>query len=249
MSYRKLSFLYSVFLHTLVVGFFCLNKEVKTKRADVFFVNLVEIGKEKKFERKGFKKKTTGEVEINNKTKNEILNQFKTQEIPLKSTEEKDFKKEKNGKVESGILKENKEENDGKIEGLISIGYDEKKERGSDKSISSYKSEEESVGVIELGKTLDFSYFKLIKKKIDEKTFYPEIARRKNMEGKTKVQFIINKNGDLIDIKILKSSGNKLLDNASIEILKRASPFPEFPENLNYEKIVFTIDFNFYLKR
>lgn len=90
MSYRKLSFLYSLFLHTLIGGFFCLNKEVKTKREDIFFVNLVEIGKEKKFERKGFKKKTTGEVEINNKTKNEILNQFKTQEISLKSTEEKD---------------------------------------------------------------------------------------------------------------------------------------------------------------
>jgi len=55
---------------------------------------------------------------------------------------------------------------------------------------------------------------------------YPPLARRRGIEGTVHVGFKIDKEGRPYEIRIIKGSGFGILDQATIEIIKKASPFP-----------------------
>ena len=47
------------------------------------------------------------------------------------------------------------------------------------------------------------------------------IARKKGWEGRVLIQAEIDREGNVSEIKVLESSGFKVLDNASLETLKK----------------------------
>jgi len=93
-----------------------------------------------------------------------------------------------------------------------------------------------------------FFYFSLIREKIEQNKIYPEVARKKGITGKVKLNFSILSNGDIREIKILSSSGNDILDNSAIETIKRIIPFPPFPKDLQKDSISFVITISYKLK-
>jgi TonB family protein len=113
----------------------------------------------------------------------------------------------------------------------------------------SEKKSDEKINEIDLNKSNnDFFYYRIVKDRIIKKIIYPEIAKRRNIEGNVKIGFLVLRNGKVEEIKVIKSSKYEILDKNSIDIIKNASPFPEFPDTLNYEKILFVMDFNYKLK-
>ena len=50
---------------------------------------------------------------------------------------------------------------------------------------------------------------------------YPLIARKKGWEGRVIIQAEIDREGNVSEIKVIESSGFKVLDNASLETLKK----------------------------
>jgi len=46
---------------------------------------------------------------------------------------------------------------------------------------------------------------------------WPELAKKAGIEGSVQVSFLVNIDGSIIDVKILKSSGNPLLDEAAVK--------------------------------
>ena len=50
---------------------------------------------------------------------------------------------------------------------------------------------------------------------------YPLIARKKGWEGRVLIQAEIDREGNVSKIKVLESSGYKVLDNSSLETLKK----------------------------
>jgi protein TonB len=56
---------------------------------------------------------------------------------------------------------------------------------------------------------------------------YPSAAR--GAPGTVTVRFALNRAGDVVASSVTKSSGNSVLDQEALEILRRASPFPPFP--------------------
>lgn len=56
---------------------------------------------------------------------------------------------------------------------------------------------------------------------------YPQEAH--GAFGTAVVRFVLNRNGDVLDSAVTKSSGNAALDREALEILRRSSPFPPFP--------------------
>lgn len=249
MDYKRLSFLLSIFIHIGTGIFIFLNKvEVVKNKEKMIFVNLIEIKEnpvvqyKKVDSKKDFKFKEEVNEDKIESVKKEINNEILKEEI----NEEKEMEKENKNilqyvedkVLEKEIVLSGNSFGPNEVENSFDKGKNSLIEKGVDRGNLE----------VNLNKSLDTSYFKLVKKKIDEKIFYPEIARRRNIEGKVKIQFILNNDGNLREIKILKSSGNKILDDASIEIIKKSAPFPKFPENLDYKEISFSIDFNFYLK-
>lgn len=61
---------------------------------------------------------------------------------------------------------------------------------------------------------------------------YPEEARRNKTYGHLRLMVAILPNGTLKEVEILQSSGHKSLDDAAIKIVRLASPYEPFPDEL-----------------
>jgi periplasmic protein TonB len=68
-----------------------------------------------------------------------------------------------------------------------------------------------------------------IRDKILKNIIYPDLARRKDWEGKVILSFIITAEGSVRDFRIVQSSGYKMLDKSAVETVRDAAPFPRPP--------------------
>lgn len=66
----------------------------------------------------------------------------------------------------------------------------------------------------------------IIRQRIQEALVYPRAARRRGIEGTSHVQFDLTGAGRLRTFALVRSSGKKLLDDASLRTVERAQPFP-----------------------
>lgn len=97
----------------------------------------------------------------------------------------------------------------------------------------------------EKGKTLQLNtselryqkYLVNMKNRIESRWDYPESASRNGWQGVLRLDFAINKDGTLRDVKLVKSSNYPALDDAAITALRLASPFPPFPDDFGIEEI------------
>ncbi|MDR1045490.1 MAG: energy transducer TonB [Candidatus Adiutrix sp.] len=76
----------------------------------------------------------------------------------------------------------------------------------------------------------NFSY---ITRHIRRKMVYPEEAKRQGVTGTAAVAFTINRSGQASNIRITRSSGSQLLDQAALSAVQRAAPFPPPPAPAN----------------
>ena len=72
-------------------------------------------------------------------------------------------------------------------------------------------------------------YFAYILKIIQDHIVYPKKARREGLTGKALVSFVILENGQVANIKLLRSTGYEILDLNLIETIKGVAPFPKPP--------------------
>jgi protein TonB len=73
------------------------------------------------------------------------------------------------------------------------------------------------------------AHLSYIKDIIQKNITYPDTARREGWMGKVTVSFVIAYNGYAKDIKVLQSSGFRILDKSAKEAVSRSSPFPHPP--------------------
>ncbi len=81
---------------------------------------------------------------------------------------------------------------------------------------------------------------------VTENTKYPEVAKEKKIQGKVFVQFVINKDGNVEDVKLAKGV-DPLLDEAAMNIVKSMpqwKPGKQRGQNVN---VSFVVPINFQL--
>lgn len=61
---------------------------------------------------------------------------------------------------------------------------------------------------------------------------YPDEARRQGISGNLMLQVSINTDGSVRNIRLLRSSGHKVLDDAAIRIVQLAAPYPPLPQEI-----------------
>ncbi len=81
------------------------------------------------------------------------------------------------------------------------------------------------------------SYFARIKHQIQRVWDYPEEAARRGISGELTLRFQIQRDGDLMDVRLVEGSGSELLDFAAIRAIKNAAPFYPFPVTIEKNKI------------
>lgn len=73
------------------------------------------------------------------------------------------------------------------------------------------------------------SYFNRIKQAIEINWEYPELAKRYGLQGKLSVEFTVGADGQLEQLRMVRSSGSQLLDDEALRAIKAAAPFPRIP--------------------
>lgn len=70
---------------------------------------------------------------------------------------------------------------------------------------------------------------------------YPEQARAREIYGDLRLMVALLPNGEVHEIKVLKSSGQKVLDEAAIRIVHLAAPYQPFPADMRRQVDVLEI--------
>lgn len=92
-------------------------------------------------------------------------------------------------------------------------------------------------------------YFSQLAAALNQHKRYPYPAKRARHEGIVKLRFVIEKDGTVTQYEIADSSGYPLLDNATIEMVKRASPLPPIPAHLKRDRLTIVLPIEFSLRR
>ncbi|HYC56395.1 MAG TPA: TonB family protein [Candidatus Binatia bacterium] len=77
---------------------------------------------------------------------------------------------------------------------------------------------------------------------------YPLLAQRRHLEGSGRMMIRIDRRGRVLARSIEKSSGEKLLDDAALDMVDRADPFPSLPPEYPHETFVVRYSFDFHLR-
>lgn len=70
---------------------------------------------------------------------------------------------------------------------------------------------------------------------------YPDEAKRKKLYGNLVLHVAVRADGSIDSLRILHSSGHKLLDDAAVRIVKLAAPFAPFPPDILNETDILDI--------
>lgn len=83
--------------------------------------------------------------------------------------------------------------------------------------------------------------------RIAKAKYYPTLARKRGWEGKPVIEFMLARNGDLLNSTIALTSSYKVLDEAALDAIKNAAPYPQIPETLKVNSIRFKLPISFIL--
>jgi protein TonB len=72
-------------------------------------------------------------------------------------------------------------------------------------------------------------YLNSIVKKIEQNKFYPGRVKRMGKEGDVTVEFILNRDGSIQDLKVVEVKGSAALKKAALKAIKVSALFPPFP--------------------
>ncbi len=103
-----------------------------------------------------------------------------------------------------------------------------------------------TVGQIESIKT---RFLREVIAKIHKVKRYPESARRMDLEGIAKVEFILSGRGKIFSVSIIISSGYTILDKEAVAVIERAAPFPQIPEELEISELKLLLPIVFRLEK
>jgi periplasmic protein TonB len=69
---------------------------------------------------------------------------------------------------------------------------------------------------------------------------YPEAARMLGLRGRAVVTFVLDANGNVTSASLSRSSNHPLLDRETLDMVRRASPFPPIPPETGQKLTGFT---------
>ena len=77
--------------------------------------------------------------------------------------------------------------------------------------------------------------------------YFSELGKFENIPGSPIVQLKIQSSGALSEVLVRKTSGSSVVDQAALDILRRAAPFDPFPDDIaeSYDVLIFTYKFVF----
>ena len=81
------------------------------------------------------------------------------------------------------------------------------------------------------------SYFSRIKQQIQRVWVYPSQGTKRTLSGELTLKFEISKDGNLLGLRLINSSGSNILDANAVKAVRGAAPYYPFPITINKKKL------------
>lgn len=88
-------------------------------------------------------------------------------------------------------------------------------------------------------------YLSRVYRHIEPYRDYPAAARAARQHGRVVTRVTINRAGQLLDIRLDRSSGWPLIDNAELAAIRRAMPLPPVPDGMRGDPVVLVLPMNY----
>ncbi|MEH6564084.1 MAG: energy transducer TonB [Halopseudomonas sp.] len=91
------------------------------------------------------------------------------------------------------------------------------------------------------------SYYSMLASQLARNKRYPSASRRRGEEGVATLFFVVARDGSVSQASIRTSSGSRRLDEAVLDMLKRATPLPAFNADMSEQQLTIVIPVEFKL--
>jgi len=95
------------------------------------------------------------------------------------------------------------------------------------------------------GRAAISSYHARVRAHLMRFQIYPSEARARGVDGIVRVRFMLGRSGQVLSSSLARGSGENVLDQAAIEMVRRASPFPSFPDSISDTRMDLIMPINF----
>ncbi|RKF22786.1 energy transducer TonB [Altericroceibacterium spongiae] len=82
---------------------------------------------------------------------------------------------------------------------------------------------------------------------LNKKKRYPRSAQLRRQQGIPWIRFVMNRAGEVLSVKLERSSGFRSLDAEAVKLPKRAAPLPKPPEEVKGETIELVVPIEFFI--
>jgi protein TonB len=72
-------------------------------------------------------------------------------------------------------------------------------------------------------------YFELVRMRVEHNKRYPDLARKRQLEGRVGVRFVIASDGRLQKVMLVRRAAAEVLNQAALAAVRAAEPFPRPP--------------------
>ena len=102
------------------------------------------------------------------------------------------------------------------------------------------------MSIFELG-SLRKGFISQVRSNITKPKYYTRTARKRGLEGKPIVAFVLGDKGELINLSLAQPSDHKVLNDAALETIRRGAPYPPIPVQLKEKLINFKLPVSYIL--
>lgn len=91
-------------------------------------------------------------------------------------------------------------------------------------------------------------YFSLISAHLNRRKTYPTDAKKARQEGVVTVRFTVDRNGNVSNVSVRRSSGHDILDAATLQLMQRVAPLPRMPAAMQRDTVTVSLPIDYSLK-
>lgn len=96
-------------------------------------------------------------------------------------------------------------------------------------------------------KRQEADYFSLVSAHLNRKKIYPADAKKARQQGVVTVRFTVDRRGNVSAESIKRGSGHALLDQATIDLVRRVSPLPPMPASMQRDTVTLSLAIDYTL--
>jgi len=96
---------------------------------------------------------------------------------------------------------------------------------------------------------IDPIWMRAVSERVRQFFYYPEDALAVHKTGVAILHFGVRRNGQIDRLEIARSSGDPELDQAALDIMRKAQPLPPIPERMHTERVDGQLPINFGVRR